>query len=216
MDSKAHGRHDISDKLWRKMEWLLSGGTGKVGRHGRDNCQFINAVFWIMRTGAPWKDLPPDFGDWKNTHRRFSRWRDCGVWESLVDKLCGEPDMQWEMVDSTHVKVHQHGTGASGGRPGNGSHKRGLNTKLHVAVDKAGHPNRNFQHCCDKSIYKKTMSSKILFSERRSGAPFPLDIFRCLFQRLTLDSGLKNSNKRGNNRECKWQRRRCVRSSHSG
>ena len=44
--------------------------------------RFINAVFRIIRTGAPWRDLPPDYGDWKNTHRRYSRWRDRGVWEA--------------------------------------------------------------------------------------------------------------------------------------
>ena len=44
-----------------------------------DNRRFVNAVLWIMRTGAPWRDLPPDYGNWKNTHRRFCRWRDKGV-----------------------------------------------------------------------------------------------------------------------------------------
>ncbi|MDR2779361.1 MAG: transposase [Puniceicoccales bacterium] len=58
------------------------------------------------RTGVPWKDLPLDFGDWKNTHRRFSRWSRRSMWESLVDKLCRDSDLQWVMVDSTHLKVH--------------------------------------------------------------------------------------------------------------
>jgi transposase len=53
MEIKTHRRHDISDKLWNKMERLLPGVKGKVGRHGRDDRQFINAVFWILRTGAP-------------------------------------------------------------------------------------------------------------------------------------------------------------------
>ena len=54
---------------------------GKRGRPAKDNRLFLNAVFWILRTGAPWRDLPPDYGGWKNTHRRFCRWRDRGVWE---------------------------------------------------------------------------------------------------------------------------------------
>jgi transposase len=115
MKKRTHKRHDLSNELWNKMERLLPGREGTIGRHGRDNRLFINAVFWILRTEAPWRDLPPDFGNWKNTYRRFSRWRDCGVWKKLVDNLCGEPNLKWVMVDSTHIKVHPHGTGAKGG-----------------------------------------------------------------------------------------------------
>jgi transposase len=95
------------------MKRWLSEREGEIGRHVKDTRLFINAVFWILGTGPPWRDLPPDFGDWKNTHRRFSRWRDRGVWKKLVDNLCGEPDLEW--VISTHIKVHQHGTGTKGG-----------------------------------------------------------------------------------------------------
>ena len=63
----AHRRHDISDRVWEILEPLLPGGKGKTGRPAQDNRRFINAVFWILRTGAPWRDLPPDYGDWKNT-----------------------------------------------------------------------------------------------------------------------------------------------------
>lgn len=61
----AHRRHDISDKVWANIEKLLPGSKGSVGRPSADNRLFINTVFWILRTGAPWRDLPPDLGDWK-------------------------------------------------------------------------------------------------------------------------------------------------------
>ena len=76
---------------------------------------FLNAVFWILRTGAPWRDLPPDYGDWKNTHRRFCRWRDRGVWECLLDSVIDEPNFEWLMIDASYIKVHPHGAGARGG-----------------------------------------------------------------------------------------------------
>ena len=65
----AHRRHDISDRVWEISGTRSSsrGGKGKTGRPAQDNRRFINAVFWILRTGAPWRDLPPDYGDWKNT-----------------------------------------------------------------------------------------------------------------------------------------------------
>ena len=67
-------RHDISDRIWTLLQPHLPGRKGSSGRNARDNRQFINAVIWILRTGAPWRDLPPYYGDWKNTHRRFCRW----------------------------------------------------------------------------------------------------------------------------------------------
>lgn len=88
------------------------GGRGSVAR---DNRLFINAVFWILRTGSPWRDLPPDYGDWKNTHRCFCRWRDKGIWESLLEHLIDNPDYEWLMIDASHIKVHPHAAGARGG-----------------------------------------------------------------------------------------------------
>ena len=111
----AHRRHDISDKLWDNLKEKLPGRPGAVGSPAQDNRQFINAVFWILRTGAPWRDLPPDYGDWKNVHRRFCRWRDRGVWEALLESLIVEPDYEWLMIDGSHIKVHPHAAGAKGG-----------------------------------------------------------------------------------------------------
>ena len=112
---QAHRRHDISDRVWENIQAHLPGSKGLVGRPANDNRLFINAVFWILRTGAPWRDLPPDYGDWKNSHRRFCRWRDRGVWEHLLEVVIVEPDFEWLMIDTSHCKVHPHAAGAVGG-----------------------------------------------------------------------------------------------------
>ena len=121
----AHRRHDISDHVWSLLEPPLPGRKGAWGGIARDNRQFINAIFWILRTGAPWRDLPPDYGGWKNTHRRFCRWRDRGLWESLLEELIVEPDFEWLMIDATHSKVHPHAAGAKGGNQDMGRTKGG-------------------------------------------------------------------------------------------
>lgn len=112
---KAYQRHDISDRIWGLLKPHLPGQSGGWGRVAQDNRRFINAVFWILRTGAPWRDLPPDYGHWKNVHRRFCRWRDKGTWEALLEKLTDEPDYEWLIIDASHIKVHPHAAGAVGG-----------------------------------------------------------------------------------------------------
>ena len=89
----AYRRHDISDKAWEILEPHLPGRTGTKGRPAHDNRNFINAVFWILRTGVPWRDLPPDYEDWENTNRRFCRWRDrrCSQKELIhkaIQRIC--------------------------------------------------------------------------------------------------------------------------------
>lgn len=125
MTIAAYRRHDISDNVWSLLEPHLPGREGAWGRRAKDNRLFINAVFWILRTGAPWRDLPDDYGDWKNTHRRFCRWRDKGVWEALLEQLVVDPDFEWLMMDASHIKVHPHAAGARGGNQEMGSTKGG-------------------------------------------------------------------------------------------
>jgi len=125
MTESAHRRHDISDRVWQLLEPRLPGRKGAWGGKARDNRLFINAVFWILRTGAPWRDLPPDYGGWKNTHRRFCRWRDKGIWEALLGQLVTEPDYEWLMIDASHIKVHPHAAGAKGGNQDMGATKGG-------------------------------------------------------------------------------------------
>ena len=114
-NAAAYHRHDISDRSWDLLESHLPGREGLWGGRARNNRRFINAVFWILRTGSPWRDLPPDYGDWKNAHRRFCRWRDKGIWEGLLERLIEEPDFEWLMIDASHIKAHPHAAGAQGG-----------------------------------------------------------------------------------------------------
>ena len=94
----AHRHHDISDETWTLLEPHLPGREGVWGGIAKDNRLLINAVFWLLRTGAPWRELPPDHGGWSNTHRRFIRWRDKGIWEKRLEILIDEPDYEWLMI----------------------------------------------------------------------------------------------------------------------
>ena len=112
---KSQHRHDISDKAWAILEPMLPGQRGQWGGIAEDNRRFINGVFWILRTGAPWRDLPPDYGKWGSVHQRFRRWRDKGIWEKILEALIDDPDYEWLMIDASHCKVHPHAAGAKGG-----------------------------------------------------------------------------------------------------
>jgi len=115
MTLPSYRRHDISDSIWTRLENLLPGSSGCVGRPCSNNRAFINGVLWILRTGAPWRDLPPCYGKWSSVHKRFVRWRDRGTWENLLNIVMDDPDYEWLMIDSTCCKVHPHAAGARGG-----------------------------------------------------------------------------------------------------
>ena len=112
---KSQHRHDNSDKAWAILKPMLPGQRGQWGGIAEDNRRFINGVFWILRTGAPWRDLPPDYGKWGSVHQRFRRWRDKGIWEKILEALIDDPDYEWLMIDASHCKVHPHAAGAKGG-----------------------------------------------------------------------------------------------------
>jgi len=112
---KSYERHDLTDQQWCIIEPFLSGKQGDWGRPSKDNRKFINAVFWILRTGAPWRDLPESYGKWGSVHQRFRRWRDAGKWERILENLIQNPDFEWLMIDASHIKIHPHAAGAIGG-----------------------------------------------------------------------------------------------------
>ena len=114
----CHARRIVSDEIWERYAADLPGR--RPGAWGGfypqyDNRTVLEAVLWVARTGAPWRDLPTEFGPWNTIYQRFHRWCQDGVCDDgwfarLTADL--EPDLDTVMVDGTFVKVHQHGTGA--------------------------------------------------------------------------------------------------------
>ena len=108
-------RHSVSDEEWARIAPLLP-AEKKMGRPRKDIRELTDAMLWIFKTGAPWRDLPTSYGPWKTVYNNFLRWRDQGVREKVLENLNGEPEPPWQiMLDSTSVKVHQHSAGAKKG-----------------------------------------------------------------------------------------------------
>ncbi len=109
-------RYEITDEQFERIAPLLSGKPGDPGRNARDNRQFINAVLWIARTGAPWPDLPERFGNYDSVYQRFNRWAKKGRWQALFEAL-QDPDLEWLMIDSTVVRAHVSAAGQKKAMP---------------------------------------------------------------------------------------------------
>ena len=105
----------LSDEQWARIAPRIPGKEGDPGRSGDNNRMFVEGVLWIVRTGAPWRDLPACFGNWFSVWKRFRRWALNGVFERLFQEFSGDPDFEYAFIDGTIVKVHRHGTGAKGG-----------------------------------------------------------------------------------------------------
>ena len=108
-------RHALRDDQWERIRDALPGKEEDPGRTGADNRLFIEAVMWIAKTGAPWRDLPSEYGKWSNVHKRFMRWAKKGTWQMIFNTLAVDADTEWLMIDSTIVRAHQHAAGAKGG-----------------------------------------------------------------------------------------------------
>ena len=101
-------RYELSTEQWEKIKDLLPGKQGDRGRTAIDNRNFVNAVLWILRSGARWSDLSEErYGKYKSVHKRFTRWAQKGVWEKIFKHLIRDRDNEYLMIDSTIVKAHQ-------------------------------------------------------------------------------------------------------------
>ena len=105
-------RYSLRDDQWDVIKGLLPGREESVGATARDNRLFVEAVLYRYRAGIPWRDLPERFGDWKNVHRRFSRWAESGTLQAVFVHLASDADNEYAMIDSTIVRAHQHSAGA--------------------------------------------------------------------------------------------------------
>lgn len=105
----------LSDGQWARIEKLCVGKPEDPGGTGANNRMFVEAVLYVARTGTPWRDLPPAFGNWNSVYVRFNRWSEGAVWQRIFAALSDDPDFEYLIVDSTVVRAHQHAAGAKGG-----------------------------------------------------------------------------------------------------
>ena len=131
--------------MWGRLAPLLPPRKPRTGRPALDHRAFIEAILWLARTGAPWRDLPPELMNWRTAWRRLQRWTVAGVWERVVDALRAMvPDAGWEahMLDSTVVRAHAHAAGArkNAGVQALGRSRGGFSTKVHVRAEGPGNP----------------------------------------------------------------------------
>jgi transposase len=140
-------RHAIKDADWERIKHLLPGQPGQHGKVAKNNRLFMDAILWISKTGAPWRDLPESFGNWNSTWRRLDRWAKKGVWQRVFEVL-QDPDLEWVILDSTSIRAHPHAAGAkkkvdgSGGQAAQalGRSRGGFTTKIHGAISGLGLP----------------------------------------------------------------------------
>ncbi|OWK39122.1 IS5 family transposase [Fimbriiglobus ruber] len=142
-------QHAISDENWERIQDLLPGRPDQPGWTSPDNRLFMDAILWVAKTGAPWRDLPARFGKWNSVWRRFDRWCRKGTWPAVFETL-QDPDLEWLIMDSTIIRAHPSAAGAKKNPDGSGGQdeqafgrsRGGFGTKIHGAVNGLGLPVR--------------------------------------------------------------------------
>ena len=100
-------RYELSDGEWATIRPMLPNKARGVPRV--DDRRVLNGIFWVLRSGAPWRDLPIAFGPYTTCYNRFVRWRRARVWSRIIDALAAAHDAAVQMIDTSIVRVHQHG-----------------------------------------------------------------------------------------------------------
>ena len=107
------GRYELSDREWEVIKPQLPNKPRGVPRV--DDRRVLNGIFWVLRSGAPWADLPERYGPRTTVYNRFNRWRKAGVWDRLMDAIVEAHNGEVQMIDTSIVRVHQQGATAKRG-----------------------------------------------------------------------------------------------------
>ncbi|WP_442964363.1 IS5 family transposase [Pseudomonas sp. KNUC1026] len=146
-------RYDISDEAWDLVADLFIGPQRK-GRPRRDDRQMLNGILWVLCSGAPWRDMPEDFGPWSSVYQRFRDWRNQRVFNQMLKRLQlklnekGRIDLKTWMIDSTAIRASRSASGAGKRGPDEpadhalGRSRGGFTTKIHMLCDANGIPLR--------------------------------------------------------------------------
>jgi transposase len=134
-------RYELTDYEWTSIKPMLPNKPRGVPRV--NDRRVLNGIFWVLRSGAPWRDLPDNFGPYTTCYNRFVRWRRAGVWDQLMNALTAGHDAAVQMIDTSIVRVHQHGACIAGNSEQlMGRSRGGRTTKIHAVVDTYGLPIR--------------------------------------------------------------------------
>jgi transposase len=132
-------RFDLSDEEWALLEPLMPKARKSVRA---DDRRIMNAIFYVLRTGMPWRDLPERYGPHTTAYNRFNRWSRRGIWKRIFDRLASKSRDSLYLIDSTIVKAHRAASGAKGGRKirRSGSAAAGVPRKfMRLSTAKAAH-----------------------------------------------------------------------------
>ena len=134
-------RYKLTDEEWAAIRPMLPNKPRGVPRV--DDRRVLNGIFWVLRSGAPWRDLPHEFGPYTTCYNRFVRWRRAGVWGRIMNALAATHDAAVQMIDTSIVRVHQHAACVTRNRRQSmGRSRGGLTSKIHAVVDTNGLPVR--------------------------------------------------------------------------
>ena len=134
-------RYELTDYEWAAIKPFLPNKPRGVPRV--NDRRVLNGIFWVLRSGAPWRDLPESFGPCTTCYNRFIRWRRAGVWSGIMNALAATHDAAVQMIDTSIIRVHQHAACiARNKRQSMGRSRGGLTSKIHALVDTNGLPIR--------------------------------------------------------------------------
>jgi len=138
-------RHELTDPEWELVRPLLQPRTATTGRPPKDPRVMLNGIFWVLRTGAPWRDLPERFGPWQTVYDHFSHWRRDGVFERILRalqiRLDREGRIDWNLwcIDGTHIRASRAAAGAD--KKASSATRTNHATTLWAAAEAGSDPN---------------------------------------------------------------------------
>jgi transposase len=111
-------RHEVTDEEWEFLQPLIPSRVAKTGRKPSDPRVMLNGVMWVLRTGAPWRDLPERFGPWQTVYDHFRVWRNNGIYDRILKALHIRLDqngqLDWDLwcIDGSNVRAARAAAGA--------------------------------------------------------------------------------------------------------
>lgn len=133
----------INEVAWSKIFCFLKNNKSVYCGNEKKCKDFMEAIYWMARVGAQWRELPEKYGKWNSVFSRFNAWTKKDIWNKLMDFCIQDPDLEWLMIDATVIRAHPCAAGYKRGSQAEealGRSKGGFTSKIHALVDAHGNP----------------------------------------------------------------------------